>query len=124
LAVGNAIGSNIFNLLSVLGITALVVPDPIPGAAVALQVDLPVMVAVAVATLPIFANGFELKRWEGILFVLLYGGYIAWLVVDATEPTWRDRYGDVMLFFVIPLTVLTFLVVAYRERQAKTQHTS
>jgi cation:H+ antiporter len=116
LAVGNAIGSNIFNILSVLGITALVVPDPIPVAEAALQVDLPVMVIVAVATLPIFANGYELKRWEGTMFVALYVGYIVWLVLDATDSGLRDAYGNVALFFVVPLLVITLAVVTYRAR--------
>ncbi len=58
LAVGNAIGSNLFNLLAVLGVTATVSPNAIPVAASAIRVDLPVMIAVAVACLPIFANGY------------------------------------------------------------------
>ncbi len=57
LAVGNAIGSNLFNLLAVLGVTAVVSPNAIPVAASAVQVDIPVMVAVAVACLPIFGTG-------------------------------------------------------------------
>ena len=64
LAVGNAVGSNLFNVLAVLGITATVSPSPLPVPTSAIQVDIPVMIAVAVACLPIFINGFVLKRWE------------------------------------------------------------
>jgi len=116
LAVGNAIGSNLFNLLAVLGITAVIAPNPLPVAASAVQVDLPVMVAVAVACLPIFANGHVIHRWEGLLFLALYAGYLTWLVLDATEHGVRDSYGNVMLFFVAPITALTLVLIGWRSR--------
>jgi cation:H+ antiporter len=116
LAVGNAIGSNLFNLLAVLGVTAAVAPNAIPIAASAVQVDLPVMLAVAVACLPIFANGSVLNRWEGIAFLAGYAGYIIWLVLDATEHGTRDSYGNVMLFFVVPVAAITVATLWYRGR--------
>jgi len=116
LAVGNAIGSNLFNLLAVLGITAVVAPNPLPVADSAIQVDLPVMVAVAVACLPIFANGHVLKRWEGFVFLTFYVGYLTWLVLDATDSGVRESYSNVMLFFVVPITALTLALVGWRSR--------
>ncbi len=86
-----------------LGVTAIISPNSIPVAASAVQVDIPVMVAVAVACLPIFANGHVLNRWEGIAFLVAYAGYLAWLVLDATEHGSRDSYGDVVLYFVVPI---------------------
>ena len=120
LAVGNAIGSNLFNLLAVLGITALIAPNPLPVAASAVQVDIPVMVAVAVACLPIFANGHVLNRWEGFVFLGFYAGYLTWLILDANEHGLRDSYGSVVLFFVIPITTLTMALIAYRTRRRPT----
>jgi cation:H+ antiporter len=119
LAVGNAIGSNLFNLLAVLGITAAIAPNPLPVAASAVQVDLPVMIAVAVACLPIFANGYVLSRWEGILFVVAYAGYLAWLVIDATDHSSRDSYANVMVLFVLPITALTIAILWFRNRGAE-----
>ena len=116
LAVGNAIGSNLFNLLAVLGVTALVSPNAIPVAASAVQVDIPVMVAVAVACLPIFANGHVLRRWEGIAFLVAYAAYLVWLVLDATEHGTRDTYGDVVLYFVMPVVAVTIATLWYRGR--------
>lgn len=116
LAVGNAIGSNLFNLLAVLGITAVVSPDAIPVAASAVQVDIPVMVAVAIACLPIFANGHVLNRWEGIVFLGLYAAYITWLVLDANEHSASDSYGSVMVYFVVPIVALTIIVLWARGR--------
>ena len=121
LAVGNAIGSNLFNLLAVLGVTASVAPNSIPIAQSAIQVDLPVMIVVAVACLPIFANGHVLKRWEGSLFFVLYGTYIAWLILDAAEHSFRDDYGNVMLFFVVPMLALTMVVIGMQGRAASKQ---
>ncbi len=116
IAVGNAIGSNLFNLLGVLGVTAVVSPDAIVVAASAVQVDIPVMVAVAIACLPIFANGSVLYRWEGIAFLVAYAVYLAWLVLDATEHGSRDSYGNVVLYFVVPIVAVTIATVWYRGR--------
>ena len=116
LAVGNAIGSNLFNLLAVLGVTAVVSPNAIPVAASAVPVDAPVMVAVAVACLPIFANGYVLNRWEGIAFLLGYAGYLTWLVLDATEHGSRQSYGNVVLYFVVPIVAITIATLWYRGR--------
>ena len=120
LAVGNAIGSNLFNLLAVLGITALIAPNPLPVATSAIQVDIPVMIAVAVACLPIFADGHVLNRWEGIVFLGFYAGYLTWLVLDASDNTLRDSYGDVVLFFVVPITTLTLALIAVRAQRRPT----
>lgn len=117
LAVGNAIGSNIFNILAVLGLSSLFSPSRIPFSDGAISIDIPVMIAVALACLPIFANGFELKRWEGVLFLLYYAAYIVWLVLDSVDHASRDAYVVTVLGFVIPLTVITFVVIAYRERR-------
>ena len=116
LAVGNAIGSNLFNLLAVLGVTAVVSPNAIPVAASAVQVDIPVMIAVAVACLPIFANGSVLNRWEGIAFLVGYAIYLGWLVLDATEHGSRDSYGNVVLYFVVPVVAITIATLWYRGR--------
>jgi cation:H+ antiporter len=117
IAVGNVIGSNIFNILAVLGLSGLLSPSSIPVADGALSIDIPIMIAVALACLPIFANGFALKRWEGILFLLYYAAYVIWLILDSADHAARDAYVVTVLGFVIPLTVITFVVIAYRERR-------
>ena len=114
IAVGNAVGSNLFNLLSVLGLTALVAPDGLPVSDDALRLDMPVMVVVAVACLPVFFNGYSLKRWEGGLFVAYYTAYIGFLVLTETGSGLRDPFAVVMGVFVIPLTVITLAVVGWQ----------
>ena len=120
LAVGNAIGSNLFNLLAVLGVTATLSPSAIPIPDASLAVDLPVMIAVAFACLPIFANGYSLLRWEGALFLSYYAAYLSWLVLDSTDHGVKNEYALGMLGFVLPLTVITVIVIAVRQRRAET----
>jgi cation:H+ antiporter len=115
LAVGNAIGSNLFNLLAVLGLTAVVSPQALNVLQGAITVDMPVMIAAAVACLPLFATGYVLERWEGAVFFGFYAAYISWLVLDATDHGLRDSYRSAMLLFVLPLVLLTMTVILSRE---------
>lgn len=118
LAVGNAVGSNLFNILAVLGITALVSPSSMAISDGAISLDIPVMIAVAIACLPIFWNGYALLRWEGWIFLTYYAAYVVWLVLDNGDHAVQEEYAVALLGFVIPLTVLTFVVLAVRERRA------
>ena len=115
LAVGNAVGSNIFNVVMVLGLPSLIAGIEVDEAARSL--DLPIMVAVAVATLPIVAYNHRLNRWEGVVFVAYYAAYLGYLALDATDHQSTDSFGFVMLAFVVPLTVITIATVAWRERR-------
>lgn len=119
LAVGNAIGSNLFNILAVLGVTALVSPSSIPIPDGALTLDLPVMIAVSIACLPIFANGFTLERWEGLFFLAYYAAYVTWLVLDSNDHELSDQYAVALLGFVLPLSLVTFGVIAVRQRRQR-----
>lgn len=109
LAVGNAVGSNVFNLLAVLGATAVVAPDGVGVARAALDFDLPVMIAVTVACLPIFFTGHLISRWEGAVFLAYYGAYSAYVLLEAAEHDALAPFSSVMLGFVVPLTVLTLV---------------
>lgn len=114
IAVGNAIGSNIFNILSVIGLAAIVSHSGIPVAPSVLYFDLPIMTAVAVACIPIFATGNIISRREGLLFVVYYVAYAGYLILRAAEHDHLEVYSWGMLLFVIPLTVITLVTVARR----------
>jgi cation:H+ antiporter len=81
----------------------------------ALRFDIPVMIAVAVACLPIFFTGSSISRWEGFLFLGYYAAYTAFLVLGATRHDIQGSLGTIMLFFVIPLTVVTVAVSVVRQ---------
>jgi cation:H+ antiporter len=114
IAVGNVVGSNIFNLLLVMGAATLVSPDAIPVPRAALAFDLPVMLAVAVACLPIFFTGYMIARWEGALFLAYYVAYTLYLILNATQHAALPLFNLVMLAFVVPLTAITLLVLFMR----------
>jgi cation:H+ antiporter len=118
IAVGNVLGSNIFNLTVILGTTALV-GGGVGVAPGMLRFDMAVMVAVAVACLPIFFTGHAIARWEGGLFLAFYLAYTAYLVLDATGHAARSGFGNAMLLFVLPLTAVTLIVLALRAALAR-----
>ncbi len=115
IAVGNVLGSNIFNLGAVLGISAMVSGVGLTVPPALLAFDLPVMIAVAVACLPVLFTGHLIARWEGAVFLGYYVAYTTYLVLYAQEHDALDEYSLVMRTVVIPLTVITLVVVVARE---------
>jgi cation:H+ antiporter len=121
IAVGNVVGSNLFNILSVLGASALVAPEGIAVPMAALSFDIPIMIGAAVACLPIFFTDARIDRWEGWLFLGFYIAYIAYLALNATQHGLLDTYSSVMLWFVLPLTTVTLLVLVWRAYHKKAE---
>jgi cation:H+ antiporter len=115
IAVGNAVGSNVFNILGVLGITSLVAPAGIPVSEAIIGFDIPLVIAVAIACLPIFFTAGTISRWEGALFLGYYIAYTFYLFFNATQHDLLPIFNNVMLYFIIPLTVITILVVVFQE---------
>ena len=122
IAVGNVVGSNIFNILAVLGISSVAAPGDINVASSALRFDIPVMIAVAIACLPVMFNGYRIERWEGALFFAYYIAYTAWLVLYAQQHALLDEYGLAMRWVVMPLTGVTLAILAYRGYQSRHLH--
>lgn len=114
IAVGNIIGSNLFNLLFVLGTTALVAPQPISISSAALAFDFPVMIGVALACLPIFFVGYCIHRWEGWLFLGYYLAYTTYLILSSTGRPFAQVFGEAVLWYALPLTVLTLMIFVWR----------
>ena len=114
IAVGNAIGSSIYNILLVLGVTAMVAPAGIAVAQSVQNFDIPVMIAVAVACLPILFTGYRIDRWEGAVFLAYYLAYTGYVILRATEHDLLEPFSRAMLIFVLPITILTLVVVLLR----------
>jgi len=114
IAVGNVVGSNIFNLLGVLGLAAVVAPAGVPAAPAVVAFDGWVMLAVALLCLPAFFTGLSIARWEGAVFLLYYAAYSTWLILDATGHDALPMFSGLMLRVVIPLTVLTLAASLWR----------
>jgi cation:H+ antiporter len=79
IAIGNVIGSNIYNVLFILGITAVIKPLPTTGATV-MWLDLPVMIAFAVVLIPMMLIGMRISRLSGVLLLIAYAAYVWYLV--------------------------------------------
>ena len=114
IAVGNIVGSNIFNLLCVLGLASMVAPAAVAVSPNALAFDFPVMIAVAIACLPIFFSGYRINRWEGLLFLGYYVAYTLYLVMFSTGRPLAQTFGDAMIGYALPLTAITLVIIAGR----------
>jgi cation:H+ antiporter len=114
IAVGNVVGSNIFNILAVLGLSAAVSPNGLAVSQAISTFDAPVMIAVAIACLPVFTVGNLIARWEGVMFVGYYIAYAIYLILQATQHDSLPLFSSVMLWFVIPLTVVTLVTIYWR----------
>ena len=119
IAVGNVVGSNIFNLLAVLGFGSILAPGGIPVSPGVLAFDLPVMIGVALATLPIFFTDYTIARWEGLAFLGFYVAYTLYLILMAADHEALGPFSTAMLYFVLPLTVLTLAVLSVRAMRQK-----
>ena len=147
LAIGNVVGSNIANvflilgasalvtplavesrivkadvpmILAVLGIGAMVAPDDIPVSADAVRLDIPIMIAAALARLPLFFTGCRPSRTGGGAVLLGYFmAYTAYVTMGATDASYTAMIG-----FVIPLTVLAVAFSVYQTIQSSRQKSS
>ena len=124
IAIGNVIGSNLFNLLGILGVAAVVGPEGLVVAPSLRALDLPVMVAVAVACLPLFFTGFTIARWEGGLFLAMYVAYTAYLVLASTRHAALPAFSATMLEFVLPIVVVTIAVLVIRSLRGERPNTA
>jgi cation:H+ antiporter len=115
IAVGNVIGSNTFNILGCLGLAGVASSGGLHVAPSVLNFDLWVMVAVAVACLPVFIVDREIGRGRGLLFVGYYVAYVAYLIMGARGHDALDEYSYVMLSFVLPITIITLVAMVLRR---------
>ena len=115
IAVGNVVGSNLFNLMCVLGLTGLVTPGGIPVGAEAVAQDLPVMVLVAVACLPVFLIGHAIERWEGVVLLAFYGLYTAALICEAQGREQGLQLVATAAWVLGPLAVAAYLATLVRQ---------
>ena len=119
IAVGNVVGSNIFNVLASLGLGGLV--SGASGIVIApsiLTFDLWVLAAVSLACLPIFLSGREIARWEGGVFLIYYIAYVSYMIMAAEVHDALPQFSNAMLSFVLPLTIITLVVSVLGKKHA------
>lgn len=118
IAVGNAVGSNIFNLLGVLGLGALMAPGGISVLARVLRFDLPVMVFVALVTLPVFYIDNRISRLEGGLLLFYYTIYVIYVVLRGLGSPALLVMNYFIAFFV-PATFIVLTALAAQSARAR-----
>lgn len=117
IAVGNVVGSNVFNILGCVGLSGLAAGAAgLPVAASLLNFDMWVMTAVALACLPVSLTGREIARWEGFVFLGYYAAYVTYLIMAAQAHDALGAYSASMLGFVLPITIVTLVVVWLRQQ--------
>ncbi len=115
IAVGNVVGSNIFNLLGVLGLTSIVAPSGIGVASSVITFDFPIMIAVAFACLPIFFTGGTISRYEGGALLMYYIIYSVYLILAASHHDALPKYSATLLYFILPITALIFTILVIQQ---------
>lgn len=106
IAVGNVVGSNVFNILCVLGLSGLVSPTPLLAGEQLAMLDMPVMLGVAILCVPFFFTGAILDRIEGGIFLLLYVAYLSYLIGLALTQPYLPTLQSGMFFGLLPLVLM------------------
>lgn len=120
IAVGNVVGSSIFNILVVLGVASVVSVDGVQVADAALRFDIPVMIAVALACFPLFFTGHMISRWEGVIFLAYYAAYTGFLVLHAMQSPFKENYSTALLWIALPLTTVGIVFSFWQSLRQRT----
>lgn len=117
IAVGNVVGSNIFNILCVLGVSGLVSPTPLLAGEQMAQLDIPVMLGVALLCVPLFFAGATLTRWDGGLFLVLYIAYVWYLIAAALTQPYLISLQKGIVYGLLPLVLLYVAFTLWQTRR-------
>jgi len=120
LAVGSIVGSNILNILSVIGIAGLFISG-IPVQDSLLEVEYIILLAVSVICFPIFFTGRRIKRVEGAIFLTSYILYLFYLYLDSASSTFMPSFIQSVLYGFVPLVILYVLVALIIEFRSKNE---
>lgn len=116
IAVGNVVGSNVFNILGCLGLAGMAAPDGLVVAADLLRTDIWVLLAAMLACIPVFAYRHEITRWQGGLLLLSYMSYTTWLLLHTQQHPMLPRFLDTVVFGFIPVVFLLLLLMWVKRR--------
>lgn len=122
ICVGNILGSNIFNILGILGLSSLTDPSGLLISPAALDFDIPVMCGVATLCLPILFTGGQISRREGVLFCSSYLLYVTYLVLRARHSSLLPLFTNLMVWAVLPSTLLILAIQTYRRVGRRKNH--
>jgi len=119
IAVGNIVGSNTFNILTVLGIASAVAPAGINVPDAALGFDIPFMVMISVVCWPMLADGLKVSRINGIFLLAFYGAYMAYLFFLSTNRDGTDLFYKLWIYAALPAVVMAMFWMGTRAWRAR-----
>lgn len=118
IAVGKIVGSNTFNILGCLGVSGVLSGSGLVVAESVVHFDVWVMLAVALACWPIFITGREIGRWKGVVMLVYYIAYTAYLILASQAPQALSKFSGLMWYGVVPLTVIALGVSVFLHTRA------
>ncbi len=114
IAAGNVVGSNIFNVLGVLG-TSAIAGGSVKVSEQVIALDGPIMVAVSLVLFASVARGLKIGRIHGLLFLAGYAAYTAWLILHAGRSTALPQFERALIWYCLPIATLLFLGMIARK---------
>jgi len=121
IAVGNVVGSNIYNIFCILGLTSMLTPGGLSVSSDLLALDIPIVVASAIICLPVFMAGFKIDRWKGVVFLAAYVLYTAYLILFSTQHSLLAGYQKAMFLLILPAFAVTSFVIIWQAAQSVRQ---
>lgn len=118
LAIGNVVGSNIFNITLCLGLAGVVAPDGLVAPEQLINFDLRIMVLVAIVLLPLIFTDYEVSRLEGVVLLLWLIVYLVWTVLATIDSPLLLTFSGIVLFGVLPATfvyIVTAVIISLRR---------
>ena len=117
IAVGNVVGSNVFNILVVLSSASVLVDSGVPVPSKVISFDLAFMVGVAILCFPIFVSNAVVSRWEGALMLVFYVAYTGLLIADSMQVTWAANGNFTLTFIAMPVAILACCGLAWIQHR-------
>ncbi|MBP9709022.1 MAG: calcium/sodium antiporter [Oligoflexales bacterium] len=116
LAIGNVVGSNIYNIFLILGLSSMLSNEGLTVSQELINFDIPVMIAASIACLPIFA-GLKMRRWEGLMFFSGFVVYTTYLILKSTHHSMFNNYNQALQYLIVPTFILVFLAISFNVVQ-------
>lgn len=118
IAIGNIVGSNIYNILAITGLTSAIATNGLSISEDLMQMDIPIMIGTSICCLPIFAK-MKIARWEGFLFFSSYVLYTIYLILKASEHSFLSSYKQGLILFALPAVATSILVITYQASKKR-----
>jgi cation:H+ antiporter len=124
IAIGNVVGSCIFNICSVLGFSGIASLGALTVAPNMIEADIPLMIMVALVCLPFFRAGYTVTRTNGAVFLMAYVLYVTFLVLKETQHEALPMFSTLMFSVLLPAVIVGTVIVsvlALREEESSRQ---